>query len=180
MQVIPTKCAATLVPRDGVSPAVAYWELFGMLEADGTLEASADVLTWLRVACTARGGAGDLAALPAVAQHFHLLLLPAAISEYVAAKVLVDLPGRCGPHIATAAHGLDPMIAAVQQLAENVGGGGCRVGREPKGVMEAYRETYTVLQRYCQVSAVDNLAPLWNRLARGGKGEQQSILPNKS
>ena len=175
-QVIPTKYAATLVHRDGVSPAVAYQELYGMLEADGTLEVCADVLAWLRVACTARGGAGDLAAIPAVAQHFPLLLLPAAISEYVAAKVLVDLPGRRGPHIVTAAHDMDPMVAAVQQLAENVGGAGGRGGREPKGVMEAYRETYTVLQRYCQVSAVDDLAPLWNRLARGGKGEQQSIL----
>ena len=150
-QVIPTKYAATLVHRDGVSPATAYRELYGMFEADGVLEACADVLAWLRVACTARGGAGELAGLPAVAQPFTLLLLPAAISEYAAAKVLNDLPGRRGPHLATAAHGMDPMIAAVQQLAENVGGAAGRGGREPKGVMEAYRETYTVLQRYCQV-----------------------------
>lgn len=67
-------------------------------------------------------------------------------------------------------------MAAVQQLAENVGGVAGRGTREPKGVMDAYRETYTVLQRYCQVSAVEELAPLWARLARGGKGEQQSIL----
>lgn len=174
-QVLPTKYAATLVHRDGVSPATAYQELHGMFAADGVLEACADVLAWLRVACTARGGAGDLAGMPAVAQSFPLLLLPAAVSNYVAAKVLSDLPGRHGPRVATATHSLDPMIAAVQQLAENVGGAGGR-GREPKGVMEAYRETYTVLQRYCQVATVEELAPLWNRLARGGKGEQQSIL----
>jgi hypothetical protein len=42
--------------------------------------------------------------------------------------------------------------------------------------MDTYRETCTVLQRYCQVETVEELAPLWGRLARGGKGEQQSIL----
>ena len=174
-QVIPIKYAATFVHRDGVSPATAYRELQGIFEADGVTEACVDVLAWLRVACTARGGGGDLAGLPTVAQQFALLLLPAAISEYAAAKVLHDLPGRHGPRMATAAHALDPIIAAVQQLAENVGGSGGR-GREPKGVMDVYRETYTVLQRYCHVATVAGLAPLWNRLARGGKGEQQSIL----
>ena len=174
-QVLPIKYAATLVHRDGVSPATAYQELHGMFAADGVLETCADVLAWLRVACTARGGVGELAGIPAVAQAFPLLLLPVAVSDYAAAKVLHDLPGRHGPRVATAAHAADPMIAAVQQLAENVGTAGGR-GREPKGVLDAYRETYTVLQRYCQVAAVDDLAPLWKRLARGGKGEQQSIL----
>ena len=111
-----------------------------------------------------------------MAQSFPMFLLPAAVSDYAAAKVLSDLPGRHGPRVAaTTAHAMDPMIAAIQQVAENVGDAGGR-GREPKGVMEVYRETYTVLQRYCQVAAVEELAPLWNRLARGGKGEQQSIL----
>ena len=175
-QVLPIKYAATLVHRDGVSPATAYQELHGMFTADGVLEACADVLAWLRVACTARGGAGELAGVPVVAQSFPLFLLPAAVSDYAAAKVLSDLPGRNGPRVAAAAHAMDPMIAAVQQLSENVGGAGGR-GREPKGAMDAYRETYTVLQRYChQVAAVEELAPPWNRLARGGKGEQQSIL----
>jgi hypothetical protein len=64
---------------------------------------------------------------------------------------------------------MDPVATAVQQLAENVGG-------EPIDVMEAFRETYTNLQRYCHMSTVEEL-PLWNRLARGGKGEQdKSIL----
>jgi hypothetical protein len=68
---------------------------------------------------------------------------------------------------------MNPMVA-VQKLAENVGEGSGP--REPKGVMDAYRETYAVLQRYCQVAAVEELAPLWSCLARGGKSEQQSIL----
>jgi hypothetical protein len=68
-QVIPAKYAAVFVHRAGVSATTAYTELYGMLEADGMLETCADVLVWLRVACTARGGAGDLVPLPAVAQR---------------------------------------------------------------------------------------------------------------
>ncbi|KAI2505102.1 hypothetical protein MHU86_9290 [Fragilaria crotonensis] len=71
--------------------------------------------------------------------------------------------------------GMEPMLAAVHQLAENLGVGN-HGAREPKGVQDAYRETYPLLQRYCHVSTVEELAPLWGRLARGGKGEQQSIL----
>ena len=89
-------------------------------------------------------------------------------------KVYADLPGlqRGG---AAAQGGADPMMLAIQQLAANVAGG--QGGREPKGVMEAYRETYyPVLLRYCQVATVDKLTPIWGRLACGAKGEQQSII----
>ncbi|KAI2491004.1 hypothetical protein MHU86_23572 [Fragilaria crotonensis] len=145
-QIIPTKYAAALVHRDGVSPDTAFQEF-----------------------CTARGGGGDLAALPAVAQTFPLLLLPTAISDHVAAKVLHDLPGQQGLGTTMAAQpGMEPMLAAVQQLAENVGVGN-HGAREPKGVQDAYRETYPLLQRYCRVSTVEELAPLWGHLARGGK-----------
>ena len=175
-QVIPTKYAAHLVHRDGVSPATAYQELVGLFTADGVLEVCSDVLAWLRVACTARGGAGDLAALPAVAYPFPLLLLPAATSDYVANKVAIDLPGQQqrGGHAPTIA--MDQVATAVQQLAANVVEAGSRSSREVKGVMDAYRETYPVLLRYCQVATVAELAPIWNRLARGTKGEQQSII----
>lgn len=171
-QVLPTKYAAPLVHRDGVAPATAYRELAGMLEADGMTVACADVLTWLRVACTARGGAGELAALPAVAHSFALLLLPEACSDYVASKVTGDLPGRHtrqqrGP-------AWDQMVEAVQQLATTATGGGRE--REPKGIAEAYRETFPVLLRYCQVQTIDEVAPIWKRLANGAKGEQQSII----
>jgi hypothetical protein len=175
-QVLPTKYGAALVHRDGVSPSDAYTELYGMFEADQVLDACGDVLTWLRAACTARGGGGELAPLPAVAHTFPLLLLPASVSNYVAAKVLSDLPGRPGVRAAPTPYAMDHVVAAVQQLAENVGGIAGRGAREPKGVMDAYRETHAVLQRYCHVATVEELAPLWSRLARGSKGEQQSIL----
>lgn len=172
-QVIPARYAATLIHRDGVAPGTAYQEVSGMLEADGTTEACADVLTWLRVACTARGGAGDLAAIPAVAQSFALLLLPEAVSDYVADKVARDLPGRRSrgeqPPLPQA---WDQMVEAVQQLATTGGGR----EREPRGVAEAYRETFPVLLRYCQVQTVEEVAPIWRRLANGTKGEQQSIV----
>jgi hypothetical protein len=49
---IPTKYATTLIHRDGVvATAVAYQELFEILEANGALESCCnDVLAWLRVA----------------------------------------------------------------------------------------------------------------------------------
>lgn len=174
MQVIPTHYAASLVHRDGVSPTVAYQEVYGMLEADGALEVCADVLAWLRVACTARGGAGELAALPAVAQRFPLLLLPESVSDYVAEKVAADLPGRQGGR--TVQPNMDQVAAAMQLLADNVGGPGRGGVREARGVAESYRETHPVLLRYCQVSTVEEVAPLWVRLANGAKGEQQSII----
>ena len=152
-----------------------------MFTADGLLEVCADVLTWLRAACTARGGAGDLAAIPAVAQNFPLLLLPALTSEYVANKVAMDLPGQHrggGPAVAPLPPAaMDQVVTAVQLLAANVADAGNRSSvREPKGVMDSYRETYPVLLRYCHVATVDELAPLWKRLARGTKGEHQSVI----
>jgi hypothetical protein len=175
-QVIPTKYAAVLVHRDNVAPTIAYQELSGLFAADGVLDECHDVLAWLRVACTARGGAGDLAATPAVSQSFALLLLPTAISDYVAGKVYTDLPGiqHGGRTTATV---YDQGLTAVQRLTADAGeNNNARGGREPKGVLEAYRETYPVLLRYCQVATIEELAPIWGRLARCAKGEQQSVI----
>lgn len=63
-----------IVHRNGVVPMVAYKEVYGILEANGALKTCADMLAWLRVACTARRGTGELAALSAVAQRFPQLL----------------------------------------------------------------------------------------------------------
>ena len=61
-------------------------------------------------------GVGDCATVPAVAQTFvPLLLLPTAVSVYVASKVFADRPGR-------QRHGVGgQMVKAVQQLTANVG-----------------------------------------------------------
>ena len=166
----------TLIHRDNVSAAMAYQELAGVFATDGILEAYGDALSWLRIACTARGGAGDLAAIPAIAMSFPLLLLPAAACKLVATKVYGDLPHYQRPGGRLQGGNGNLMMMAVQQLAANVAEAGVRGAREPKGVMEAYRETYPVLLQFCQVATVEELAPIWGRLARGTKCKQQSIL----
>ena len=174
-QVIPAKYASVLVHRTGVTATTAYTELYGMLEADDMLDTCADILTWLRVAATARGGAGEQAPLPAVVTQFSLVFLPANISEYVADKVGRDLPGRRSTATARATiPGDSDMSAAVRQLAETLGAE--RGAREARGVTDAYKETHAVLQRFCHVDNVDGLAPIWSRLARGVKCEVLSIL----
>lgn len=96
-QVLSKKYAAILVHRDGVSPQQAYRELRGALEADEMLIPCADVLSWLRVACTARGGvAGEQVGRSPVMLNHPLVLLPEAVSEYVARKVQTDLPSYRG------------------------------------------------------------------------------------
>ena len=176
-QVIPAKYASVLVHHTGVSATTVYTEIYGMLEADAMLKACGDVLSWLRVAATARGGAGGLAApLPAVAQHFPLVLMPPTVSEYVADKVGRNLPGRKANTSATTAQRDDGgMAAAMRQLAENMLGTD-RGSHDVRGVAEAYRETYLVLQRFCHIDIIEGLTPIWTRLARGVKGEVLSIL----
>ena len=49
-------------------------------------------------------------------------------------------------------------------------------GREPRTICEAYKETYPVLLRYNQVKDAAGVAPIWDRLAKCHKGEQQTIL----
>ena len=59
VQLVPGRYAAMLIHRHGVSPKQqAYLELSGAIAADRVTEACADVLTWLRTACTSRGEAG--------------------------------------------------------------------------------------------------------------------------
>ena len=135
MQVLPTKYVAAFIPRDGVLPAMAYQELSGRFAADGVLDSCAGILAWLRVACTACGGGGELAAEPAVLQAFPLLLLPATLSDYVAAKVYADLPSRQQRGVRAPTGDLDQVVTAVQQLAANVVEVGGHGSREPKGVM---------------------------------------------
>lgn len=188
IQVVPNKYAAILVHRDMVAPQIAYCELRGALEADDMLGPCADVLSWLRVACTARGGVGEQAERSAVLLTHPLLLLPEAVGEYVAHKVHSDLPAIRGlaahnqPARGGDARGGDEMgrlLGAVRQMAETLGGNAAlqpRPPREQKSVDEVYRETYGLLLRFGQVEQVDLLAPIWTRLANCAKGEQQSVL----
>ena len=81
-----------------------------------------------------------MAAIPAVAQTYTLLLLPESVSNYLAAKVRHDLPGQQG--MVHMIPGVEQMATAMQQLVENVGGtggGGGKNARETRGVSDAYR-----------------------------------------
>jgi hypothetical protein len=188
IQVLPNKYASILVHRDGVSPQMAYQELRGAFEADDMLIPCTDVLSWLRVASTARGGIGEHAGRSAVMLNHPLVLLPEAVSEYVARKVQTDLPsyrGLLDPNQPAAREGRDgdmvQLLGAVQQMAETLGGNAALQPRpagrgEQKSVDEVYKETYGILLRFGQVDQVAHLAPIWSRLANCAKGEQQSVL----
>jgi hypothetical protein len=64
--------------------------LTAAMERDGTLEDCRDVLTWLRAASTARGGAGAQLGVPSVSLSFPGLHLPNAVYQYVVSKVHGD------------------------------------------------------------------------------------------
>lgn len=57
-QLVPGNYAALIIHRRRVNPKMAYQDIAGAIRADGALDACADVLIWLRAACTARGGGG--------------------------------------------------------------------------------------------------------------------------
>lgn len=74
VQVVPRRYAAKLVHCHQIHPKHAYMELVVEAQARGELEACQDMITWLRAACTARGGGG--AQVPSVHQVITPLHLP--------------------------------------------------------------------------------------------------------
>lgn len=84
LQLVPGRLASLLVHRHRVRAKDAYVELVGTIQAKGALEqAYGDVITWLKVACTARGGGGAQNRFPSVMQKLTLLFLPPAeVYEY--------------------------------------------------------------------------------------------------
>lgn len=57
-QLLPSHYAAMLVHCGNVTPRMAYRELAGAFQANGNMAACSDVFSWLRAACTCRGGGG--------------------------------------------------------------------------------------------------------------------------
>lgn len=173
IQLLPSRYAALLVHRENVTPRQAYMEIAGAIRSDGNDEACADVLTWLRAACTCRGGAGPLAQVPVVLQVLPPVHLPEAVYNFVCLKVASDFPASRG---GTEARG-DPNLAEVVRALSARGMTGSEGVREAKTVKDTYRETYTVLLRYSRVEHAEDVAPLWDRLANAHKSEhQQTIL----
>lgn len=94
-------------------------------------------------------------------------------------KVHSALPGLRGGGGQAGAGGpeMAQLVGAVHRLAETAGGANQRnANREAKTILDAYRETYPTLLRFCEVHAVEEVAPIWTRLANCSKTEQQSVI----
>lgn len=148
----------------------------GAIRADEALASCADVVTWLRAACTARGGGGAQSALPSVLHALQPVHLPPEVYQYVTQKVQGDLPGLTAPGV-VGPESASTLVGALRALTRREGGeDGSRGGREPKTIAEAYKETHRVLLRFCNVTNVDDVATVWKRLANCHKSEQQTLL----
>ena len=176
VQLLPGYYAALLVHRRGVLAKTAYQELHGAMVARNEVELCRDVITWLKVACTARGGGGPNNGVPAVLHPLVPVHVPPSVYTYVTNTVWADLPGVVAPD----AHTVEvttTLAGVLRALSGREGTGDERAPKEPKGVHEVYRETYRTLLRFGNVSQVEQVAPLWCRLANCAKsGEQHTIL----
>ena len=178
VQLVPGYYAALFMHRRGITPKTAFQELYGAIQARGEEVTCQDVITWLKVACTARGGGGANSALPIVHHALHPVHLPEQVYQYLIGKVRGDLPALAGPDPATA-EVTSTLAGALRALASERGGTDGAVGdrpREPKSVQEVYKETFGTLLRFCNVTQPNEVAPLWGRLANCAKGEHQTII----
>ena len=177
LQLIPPRLAALLIHRRRVKAKTAYQELAGTIQAEGGVEAYADVLIWLRAACTARGGGGPQNAIPSVVHAFTPVLLPPEVHDYVVAKVLVDLPAL-GRRSEAEQGTTDALVGAIRTLTATRNGATAddAAPKAPKSVADTYRETYRTLLRFSNVQEVGELSPFWMRLANCHKSEQHTVL----
>jgi hypothetical protein len=107
--------------------------------------------------------------------------LPPEVYGYITAKVQGDLPGTNATTVgAVPVEAAATLVGALRALARGGGTDGDdeygRAAREPRTVAEAYKETYPLLLRHCNVTDVDSVAPVWKRLANGHKRERQTLL----
>jgi hypothetical protein len=63
-------------------PRLAYQEVHGAMQARGELDMCQDVLTWLKAACTARGGLGHQNMVPSVFHNLTPVHMPANVYQY--------------------------------------------------------------------------------------------------
>lgn len=178
VQVIPGHYASLLIHRRGVSAKVAYQELQELMQAAwNEMDLCRDVLTWLRAACTARGGGELQNSVPVVYHPLAAVHLPEAVYQYLTSKVLSNLPALAEPNSASAEL-TGTLAGALRALTRTSGGTDEeeRGSREPKSIQEVYRETFSTLLRYCNVAQADRVAPLWRQLANCTKSEQYTIL----
>jgi hypothetical protein len=149
------------------------------MQANNEIEACTDVVTWLKAACTARGGGGAHNVTPSIVHAFAPLHLPAEVYGYVTAKVRADLPGLTAAAPGLGGTGAATLAGALRLLNASRGGGVAEDGianAAPKTVMDAYKETYPTLLKYCNAVTAEAVAPVWIRLANCHKSEQHTVL----
>ena len=169
---------ALIVHRRGISAKVAFQELYGAMLARDEVAVCQDVLlTWLKVACSARGGGGALNGDPAVLHPLTVLHLPGDVYRYMIGKVRADLPALAAPDAFTT-EVTGTLAGALRALTREGRDEGAeeRAGREANSVQDVYKETYRTLLRFCNVAQAEVIAPVWKRLANCTKSEQHTIL----
>ena len=183
IQLVPGRYASLIVHRRRVRPKAAYQEIVGAITAHHEVDACQDILTWLRAACTARGGGGAQNAVPSVHHTFAPLHLPPEAYRYVTSKVHSDLPALREHELGGGMGGAAAFAGALRTLglAREAGRGNGDAGdgaraKEPRTIVEAYKETYQTLLRYCNVEEPGHVAPVWPRLANCHKSEQHTVL----
>ena len=108
--------------------------------------------------------------------------LPPEVYQYVTSKVQSDLPalraadGGGGGATAQLVGALQALAAARREAAAEAAEAGARGASGLKSIAQAYKETYTSLLRFGNVGSVDEVAPVWIRLANCGKGERHTVL----
>ena len=96
--------------------------------------------------------------------------------QYLTSKVKGDLAGL---RSAKTTHASTASLAGALRALTRGGGGDGEAGRGTKDartIVEAYKETHTVILRFCNVVGVHDVAPIWKRLSNCHKSEQQTLL----
>ena len=176
IQLVPGYYAAMLIHRRGLSAKVAFQEIHGAMQARDEVGACQDVITWLKAACTARGGGGLQNVVPVVYHPLAPVHLPADVYRYMIGKVRGDLPALATPDALTGE--LTGTLAGALRVltGREADGGGDRPHRDPKTIQEVYKETFRTLLRYCNVAEPLEVSPVWRRLANCAKNEQHTVM----
>jgi hypothetical protein len=139
VQLIPGYYAAILVHRRCVTAKQAYEDIVGAIQARGELEICQDIITWLKAACTARGGMGAQNNIPVVYHPLTPVHLPAEVYAYLTSKVRGDLLALMAPD--TAAAELTGTLAGALRALTREGAGGTIEERQEREKQKPYRRS---------------------------------------
>jgi hypothetical protein len=126
----------------------------------------------------ARGVGGAQTTMPSVHQTLAPLHLPPEVYRYVTPDVLHDLPALVRPAgIGIGGVNPDTLIGALTALSvPRCTDDGTQAAREPKTIADTYKQTYRTLLHLYSVAVVEDVAPVWARLANCHESEQHVVL----